>query len=129
MNRGLFDASQRESVLVTFLASAFRSIRFGLNEAHGKGLAIQLNWILDQGGFVFDQDAGKFLVVFDKCHDAIESLTREILHIQGDGDVPRAQALLDQFCVNRPDTIFILDALTEANVPVDIQPIYIWDRE
>ena len=33
----------------TFLASAFRSIRFGTGEAHGKGMALQLNHFLDTG--------------------------------------------------------------------------------
>ena len=33
----------------TFLASAFRSIRFGTNEAHGKGQAMQVNDLLDRG--------------------------------------------------------------------------------
>ena len=34
----------------TYLASMFRSIRFGVNEAHGRGVAIQLNYFLDNGG-------------------------------------------------------------------------------
>ena len=40
----------------TFLASAFRSIRFGLNEAHGKGIALQLNYLLDAGAFTVAKD-------------------------------------------------------------------------
>ena len=35
----------------TFLASSFRSIRFGVNEAHGRGIAVQLNYFLDAGAF------------------------------------------------------------------------------
>ena len=46
----------------TFLASTFRSIRFGINEAHGKGIALQLNYLLDNGGFVVNPD-GTFAVV------------------------------------------------------------------
>ena len=41
----------------TFLASAFRSIRFGVNEAHGRGIAIQLNYLLDHGAFTVDRTA------------------------------------------------------------------------
>ena len=45
----------------TFLASAFRSIRFGLNEAHGRGIAMQLNYLLDAGAFRVNAD-GTFAV-------------------------------------------------------------------
>jgi hypothetical protein len=46
------DASIARTMYTTFLASSFRSIRFGINEAHGRGIAIQLNYFLDQGAFV-----------------------------------------------------------------------------
>ena len=45
----------------TFLASAFRSIRFGVNEAHGRGIAMQLNYLLDAGAFEVAAD-GTFTV-------------------------------------------------------------------
>jgi hypothetical protein len=32
-----------QAMYVTFLASAFRSIRFGVTEAHGRGIALQIN--------------------------------------------------------------------------------------
>ena len=40
------------SLYTTFLASAFRTLRFGLNEAHGKGMALQFNYLTDKGAFV-----------------------------------------------------------------------------
>ena len=50
IDKGVMPKSLEASLYTTFLASAFRSIRFGVNEAHGKGIAIQLNYLLDQGG-------------------------------------------------------------------------------
>jgi len=49
----------------TFLASTFRTLRFGLNEAHAKGMAMQVNYITDKGGFIARTD-GTFEVNFDK---------------------------------------------------------------
>ncbi len=49
VDRGQLDKSFERTMYTTFLASAFRSIRFGINEAHGRGQAIQLNYLLDQG--------------------------------------------------------------------------------
>ena len=61
-DKGVVSAPIAQSMYTTFLASAFRSIRFGINEAHGKGIALQLNYLLDQGAFVVNAD-GTFSVV------------------------------------------------------------------
>ena len=42
-DQGKIDAAIARTMYTTFLASAFRSIRFGINEAHGRGIAIQMN--------------------------------------------------------------------------------------
>ncbi len=69
----------------TFLASAFRSLRFGLGEAHGKGMALQLNTLLDAGAFRVDK-AGTFSVDPAKVKDAVKALTGEIMAVQAAGD-------------------------------------------
>ena len=45
------DAAERQ-LYSTYLASAFRSLRFGLNDAHGKGMAVQFNFLMDKGAYV-----------------------------------------------------------------------------
>src|SRR5215469_3796915 len=87
----------------TYLAGMFRSIRFGLHEAHGKGTAVQLNWLLDAGAFRPGGD-GRFTLVPEKFAPAIESLAHELLTIEATGDKARAKALLDRLAVNRPET-------------------------
>jgi hypothetical protein len=103
----------------TFLASAFRSIRFGLNEAHGRGIAIQLNFLLDQGGVTVNAD-GTFAVDAAKIQEGVASLTREIMTIQAKGDYAKAKDLLTRMAVVRPPVQKILDRL--KGVPVDIEP-------
>ena len=61
IDKGVLPKSLERPLYTTFLASAFRSIRFGINEAHGRGVAVQLNYLLDQGGFVARPD-GTFAV-------------------------------------------------------------------
>src|SRR5207302_8306792 len=56
IDKGVMPKSLEQSLYTTYLASAFRSIRFGVNEAHGKGIAIQLNYLLDQRGFLVNND-------------------------------------------------------------------------
>ena len=89
-DKGKVDTEIARTMYTTFLASAFRSIRFGLNEAHGRGIALQLNYLLDQGAFVGRAD-GTFAVDDAKMRDAVTSLTREIMTIQAEGNYAEAQ--------------------------------------
>jgi hypothetical protein len=103
----------------TFMASAFRSIRFGINEAHGRGQAIQLNYLLDKGGFKVNAD-GTFAVDPAKIKDAVVALTRDIMTLQAEGAYAKARTMIDTLGVIRPETKRVLDRLTD--VPVDIEP-------
>src|SRR6185503_18453321 len=49
VDRGTLEKKYEQTMYTTYLASMFRSIRFGLNEAHGRGVAMQLNYFLDKG--------------------------------------------------------------------------------
>ena len=94
----------------TFLASAFRSIRFGVNEAHGRGIAVQLNALLDAGAFTVAAD-GTFAVDAAKIKPAVEALTRDILLLQARGDYAAAKKMIDALAVVRPEVKRALDRL------------------
>jgi hypothetical protein len=119
---GIVDKTLERPMQQTFLASCFRSIRFGITEAHGRGIAMILNHILDQGGYRVNSD-GTFAVDWAKIKPAVESLTREIMTIQATGDYARAKALLERMSVIRPQTQAVLDRLKV--VPVDIEPRFV----
>jgi hypothetical protein len=118
-DRKLVDASIARTMYVTFLASAFRSIRFGVNEAHGRGIAVQVNYLLDAGAFRVRQD-GTFTVDNAKIGDAVAALTREIMTLQAEGNYAKAKDLIDRLGVVRPEVQKVLDKL--AGIPVDIEP-------
>jgi len=122
VDRGVLDAGLRRSLYPTYLASAFRSIRFGLNEAHGKGTALQLNWLLDAGAVTVRPD-GTFAIDAVRARAAIEGLAREILSIQARGDATAAKSLLDRLGTVRPEVKRVLDRLEQ--VPVDIAPRFV----
>ncbi|KAG4394474.1 hypothetical protein GLYMA_20G046401v4 [Glycine max] len=94
----LLSDSLLKSMYVSFLAGCFQSVRFGLEEAHGKGQALQFNWLYEKGAFVWDSE-GTISVDFTKIEGAIESLSREILTIQAKGDKENAGLLLQKYCV------------------------------
>jgi hypothetical protein len=119
IDKGVMPKSLEASLYTTFLASAFRSIRFGVNEAHGRGIAIQLNSLIDQRGFIPNAD-GTFSVNPDRVKEGVTSLTRDIMTIQAEGDYAKAKALGERLGVVRPEVQRVLDKL--RSVPVDIEP-------
>ena len=122
IDKGVMPKSLEASLYTTFLASAFRSIRFGVNEAHGKGIAIQLNTLIDQRGVVVASD-GTFKVDADRIKEGVAGLTRDIMTIQAMGDYAAAKAMLEEMGVVRPPVQAVLDKLT--GVPVDIAPRFV----
>ncbi len=120
VDKGVVDKSFEQQMYVTFLASAFRSVRFGLNEAHGKGIALQFNYLIDEGAFLYDTKNMTFSVNFSKVKDAVRKLTGEIMTIQAEGSYDKAKAMLDKYGVVRPEMQTVLDKMSD--VPVDIEP-------
>jgi hypothetical protein len=104
------------------LSSAFRSLRFGINEAHGSGVAIQLNTLLDAGAVKIGSD-GTFSVVHDKIRTVVTELTQQLMTIQARGNYNEARHLIDTLGVLRPEVATLLKRL--SGLPIDIKPRYI----
>ncbi len=116
------DATARRQLYTTFLASSFRTLRFGTAEAHGKGMALQFNYLLDKGGFVPNSN-GTYSVNLDKISDAVTDLTHELLTIEATGDYAKAKDMLTRLGVIRPAVQHRLD--TMRGIPVDIAPRFV----
>jgi hypothetical protein len=114
-------AAAERKLYNTFLASAFRTLHFGLASSHARGMAIQLNYLLDKGGFVSHGD-GTFSVDFNKIRQAVIDLDREFLTIEATGDYARAKAMMAKYVVIRPDVQKALDKMKA--VPNDIRPAF-----
>ena len=122
VDKGVLDKALADTMYTTYLASMFRSIRFGINEAHGRGVAIQMNYFLDNGGVVANAD-GTFAVNPARIKENVSGLTRDIMTIQAQGDYAAAKAMLEKMGVVRPPVQAVLDKLT--TVPVDIAPRFV----
>jgi len=120
IDKGIFD-TPKYTALATYLGGMFRSIRFGINEAHGGGVAIQFNYFIDKGAFLTDAD-GKLDIDADKLETAIKELSAELLLIEAKGDYEGAKAFIEKYRLATPlitETVKKLEHL-----PVDIRPIY-----
>ena len=105
---------------VTFLASIFRSIRFGSSSAHGVANLIRFNYFLEQGAFTHDDDEGTYAVDFERMSTAVRSLSARLLELQGDGDYDAARTFIEKTGVEGPDLRADLERLSASGIPVDI---------
>jgi hypothetical protein len=122
VDREKLDKSFNDTMYTTYLASMFRSIRFGITEAHGRGVAIQLNYFLDNGGVTVAQD-GTFAVNPERIKKNVADLTHDIMTMQATGDVQAGKQMFDKLGVVRPQVQVVLDRL--KGVPVDIEPRFV----
>ncbi len=122
MDKGVVDRRMERTIYTTFLASAFRSVRFGITEAHGKGIALQFNYLTDEGAIKFDERSRTFSVVPSRIKEAVRKLTHDILTLQAEGSYEKAKAMLDRYGVVRPQMQNALERL--KNVSVDIEPSF-----
>jgi hypothetical protein len=104
----------------TFMASIFRSIRFGVSSAHGKANMMRFYFFQEKGAFVRDAETGTYRIDYDKMKAAMNELTTRILTIQGDGDYASAKAWIDTDGAVRPELQQDLDRLMQVNIPVDV---------
>jgi hypothetical protein len=120
IDKGVLPASLERPLYTTYLASAFRSVRFGVSEAHGKGVALQFNYLSELGGIQYDASSGKFVIDQSKIKDAVKQLTHELLTVEAEGSYTGAKSLLEKYGVVGPALKSALDKL--GGVPVDIEP-------
>ncbi len=122
IDKGLFEKSLERSLYSTYLASMFRSVRFGITEAHGRGVAMQFNYLTDEGAIKFDEVTGTFSVDDSRIKEAVRKLTHDLLTLEAEGSYTKAKDILDKYAVIRPPMKQALDKMT--NVPVDIAPVF-----
>jgi hypothetical protein len=126
MDKGALDEKLERSMYVTFLASSFRTLRFGLSSSHARGMALQLNHLLDSRAVRVNAD-GTFALDLPRTKKAVTALARHIMTLQATGDYAGTKALLDRMVVIRPEVRRVLDRL--GDVPVDIAPRFVTAEE
>jgi len=122
IEKGVFPESFENEIWVTALAGVFRSTRFGINEAHGGGEAIIYNFLIEKGGFEFNEETEKVKVNFEKVGPALKELATKVLMIQAKGDYQAAKDLIAKYVVLSPSLKLLQEKLNI--LPVDIKPVY-----
>jgi hypothetical protein len=115
-------ASRLEEYYASYVAGIFRTVRFGVAEAHGRGEMMQFNFLSEKGAV--ERKGGRYQVQFDKMPVALAELANELLQIEATGDSARAEKWFARYDKMPADLNSSLAAV--KNVPVDIQPQYSW---
>jgi hypothetical protein len=120
-DKGLLTSFDERQQWATYAGLMFRSMRFGVDEAHGRGTAIQWNWLRERGAITAGAN-GTFAVDFTKIKDAVRELTTELLVTQATGDYARAQRLLSKYGVSNPEIEGVIARMKD--IPVDLTPVF-----
>ncbi|MBF0407657.1 MAG: peptidase [Candidatus Riflebacteria bacterium] len=122
LDKGEISKELEKTLLPTYLAGLFRTIRFGLEEAHGKGVMIQFDFLSENGAISYDSKTKTFMAHADKIRDNFRELARILLEIEANGDYAAASALIEK---SGKPTSEVKEALSRlTHVPVDIKPVY-----
>jgi hypothetical protein len=106
----------------TYNGLMFRSMRFGIDEAHGRGTAIQWNWFRERNA-ITPASGGRFQTDAAKFREAIHTLANELLMIEATGDYGRARAFLEKYGRYTPEMHSAIARLSD--IPVDIAPVFV----
>ena len=121
IEKGVFSKDLEESMYASYLGGMFRSIRFGIDEAHGGGVAIQFNYYIENGAF-FTDEKGKLNVDTEKIYPAVRDLAAKLLTIEALGDYETAKQFIEKYRLMTPLMERLIDEL--KHIPVDIRPSY-----
>lgn len=123
IQKGYFPEEFREKLLLSYFAGLFRSVRFGVAEAHGKGAAMQINRYVEEGGATYSKETGKYHVDFDQLEKSIGKLVTDICMWQHNGDKEAVDKMFETYGKLSQHT---KDALSSVeHVAVDIKPRYL----
>jgi hypothetical protein len=122
MQKGEIPAAERSQLFATYMAGIFRAARWGDEEAHGRGAALQYGYLKTKGAFTWDAGAKRFRVNDQAMEAGLKDLTAELVRLQGDGNYAGMVAFFDRYAHLDAEAKGVVATLTD--IPVDISPVY-----
>ncbi len=104
----------------TFMASIFRSIRFGAASAHGRANLIRFNYFDEMGVFTKDEKSQKYEINYDKFEEAMNSLSNKILVLQGNGNYDEVKKFVEKYGKMSDVLKSDIKRLEKKGIPVDV---------
>ncbi|HET9427340.1 MAG TPA: hypothetical protein VFO69_03180, partial [Allosphingosinicella sp.] len=122
MQRNELPAAEREAALATYFAGIFRAVRFGTDEAHGRGAAVQYAYLREKNAFAWDPSERRFRIDYARMEAGIRDLLGDLIRLQGNGDYEGTRAFFERYA--RLDDEARMALASTAHIPTDIRPVY-----
>jgi hypothetical protein len=120
IDKGVLPREREQEYYASYVAGIFRTIRFGVGEAHGRAEMMEFNYLSEQKAITRDS-SGRYHIDYAKMPDAIASLAKELLEQEATGDRNRAAAWFQKYDVMPGN---LQSSLAELrNIPVDVDPV------
>ena len=121
IQQGVLPKERAPEFYASYVAGIFRTVRFGVAEAHGRAEMMEFNYLSEQGAITKDEKSGRYAVDYGKIPAAIAALAKELLEIEATGDRNRAEQWFAKYDAMPAE---LKTALASAkDVPVDIDPV------
>lgn len=122
MQKGELPAAEKSQLFATYLAGTFRAMRFGIEEAHGQGAAMQYGYLKAKGAFAWDARAGRYRIDDARFELGLRDLLRDMIVLQGNGDYAGVKAFMARWAVLDDNARSVIASMKA--IPVDILPVY-----
>ena len=120
IDHGALQKERLNEYYASYVAGIFRTVRFGIGEAHGRAEMMEFNFLSEHGAIVRDA-SGTYSIDYAKMPDAVAAVAKELLEIEATGDRGRAEAWFAKYGTMPPELHAALDRAQD--VPVDIDPL------
>jgi hypothetical protein len=121
MEKGVLPKDKAHEYYSSYVAGIFRTVRFGVAEAHGRAEMMEFNYLAEQGAIVRDAKSGRYAIDYAKMPDAVASLAKELLEIEATGDRNRAERWFQKYDAMPAELKSLLANVKD--VPVDVDPV------
>ena len=110
-----------EEYYASYVAEIFRTVRFGVAEAHGQAEMMEFNYLSERGAII-RESAGRYAIDYGRMPGAINDLAKELLEIEATGDRARVENWFKKYGTMPAELQASLKLA--ASVPVDIDPVF-----
>jgi len=121
VDRGVLPKEKLEEYYASYVGGLFRTVRFGVGEAHARAEMMEFNYLSEHGA-IKRQPSGKYVIDYAKMPDTLAVLAKELLEIEATGDRTRAENWFKKYDVMPAELTVSLKSA--ASVPVDLDPVY-----
>jgi hypothetical protein len=121
VEHGFLPKSGMEECYASYVGGLFRTVRFGIAEAHSKAEMMEFNYLVEHGA-IKRQSSGRYAIDYAQMPGSLSDLAKELLTMEATGDREGAENWFKKYDVMPVELRGTLKAA--ASVPVDIDPVF-----